>query len=100
MEEKNKPTIDEMIEAYRQYSRRIDELCRQLPPPKVDFTKLPPPYRHRAMSGRIKTLSFAAVVALILLLLPLPDAMALNRGVNYDASVEAVGIMISSVNNF
>ena len=29
MEEKDKPTVEEMIEAYRQYSRRIDEICRE-----------------------------------------------------------------------
>ena len=97
MKEKNKPTVEEMIEAYRQYSRRIDEICRQLPPPKVDFTKLPPPYRHSVVVNRVCSSVLAAVVALVMWISPIPRGITLNADVDCVASVESIETILKNL---
>ena len=94
--EERKPTVEEMIEAYRQYSARIEEVCLRNPV-RVDFTKLPPPYRRTLVSSRVRTISLAAVAMLLLVVLPKPSAGATPAPVEYAASVETIDTMIINI---
>lgn len=97
MKEKNKPTVEEMVEAYRQYSGRVDGLCRQLPSPKVSFTQLQPPYWRSVVLSRVGSSALAAVLAVLVWVLPIPQAIALNADVDYVASVELIETMLNNV---
>ena len=97
VEENRKPTVEEMLEAYRQYSERIDETFRKTGGVKVDFTKLPPSYRHIVRMSRVRALSLSAVALLLLFLLSTPYASAMNYKTDVTSQVAMVEAMLEKM---
>ena len=97
MEESNKPSVEEMVEAYRQYSVRIDEAFKKTGGVKVDFAKLPPPYWHTVRLSRVRDLLISAAVFLIMFVLSSPYARAMNYQPDITSQVAAVETMLNNL---
>ena len=96
VEEKVKPTVDEMIEAYRQRSARIDEALKKAGVTRVDFGKMPLPYWLIVRMSRRRTLSVSAAVLLLLFILSTPYASARNYQADITAQVAIVETILNS----
>ncbi len=96
-ESKAKPTVDEMIEAYRQYSMRIDEALKKAKRVSVDFSKLPPPYWRTVRLSRLRSLLFSAVMLLFFFGLSIPYARAMNYRTDITPQVVAVDTLLKKM---
>ena len=95
MEEKNKPSVEEMFEAYSRYSRRIDEAFRQCPPIRVDFDKMP--LRRRKVSrGRLQSL-VVAMILVVLCLSTIPHTYAMSPGADHVGTRAIVEFMLNNM---
>ena len=98
MDERNvKPTVDEMIEAYRQYSVRIAEALKKAGGVRVDFSKLSPPYWRTVKLSRLRALLLSAVMLLFFFGLSIPYASAMNYHTDITSQVVAVETMLNNL---
>lgn len=97
VEEKGKPTVEEMIEAYRQHGERIDEALKKAGGVRVDFSKLPPPYWYTVRLSRLRSLLLSAVVLLFFFVLSVPYASAMNYHTDITPQVAAVDAMLNNL---
>ena len=96
MKEERKPTVEEMIEAYRRQSRIIEEACRQAGPPKIDFERMPS-NRRKVLSDSVRTVLAAMVVGAMLnhSLMPVGE-YKMNWGADNKGSIEMVEFIIEN----
>ena len=94
MKEKDSPTVEEMIAAYRQHCRRIEEACCQYKPVRVDFSALPLNRRMMVASWlRMGATALAVASVLFVLVWPISDVYAENQ--NTAHADEIVKCMLS-----
>ena len=94
MKEERKPTLEEMIEAYRRQSRVIDEACRLAGPPKIDFERMPP-NRRKMLEVRVCTVLAAIAVGAVLNLSLMPmGECKMNWGADDKGSIETMDYML------
>ena len=70
---------------------QLEELCArasQMPP--VVLPALPSVHRHTAAWGSVGAVALSAVASLLLVILPLPDACAMNLHANHTHCEEAI----------
>lgn len=97
VEEKGKPTIEEMLEAYHQHCERMDEAFKKTGGVRVDFSKLPTPYWRTVRLSRLRTLLLSTVVLLLFWGLSMPYASAMNYHADVTPQVAAVEAMLNNV---
>lgn len=97
MEEKDKPTVEEMIAAYRQHCRRIEEACCQYKPVRMDFSALPL-NRRMMVAGWLRMVAAALAVVSILFVLvwPVSDVYAESLNTAHTDEIEIVKYMLKS----
>ena len=97
VEEKGKPTIEEMLEAYRQHCERMDEAFKKAGGVRVDFSKMPPSYWRTVRVSRQYALLLSALLLLLLFGLSVPYASAMNYHADVTPQVAAVEAMLNNV---
>ncbi len=96
VEEKEKPTVEEMIEAYRQYCERVDEALKKAGGVRVDFSKQPSPYWRTVRLSRLRSLLLSAAMLLLMFILSTPYASAMNYQTDITPQVAAVEAMLNN----
>lgn len=94
MEDNSKPSVEELFEAYRRYSRRIDGAFRQCPPVRVNFEKMPL-RRRMVLFSRLRTL-VAAMMVVVLCRLAVPQTYAMSPGADHAGAVDSVEFMLNN----
>jgi len=97
MEKEEKPTLEEMFEAYRRYASTMDRKLAEggAERPTVADTSM---LRHTARMGTVRTLvAVAAALLIIIFVLPAPSAHATNLTADWQTETEAITRILKAV---
>lgn len=96
MNKKTKPTLEEMFEAYRRMSGRIEDMSRRSEMPQLALP-VAPARGWKSLSLPLRTTGVAAAIALLIIVaLPSAHGYAMNGNADRAACVEAINQMLSN----
>lgn len=90
----SKPTFEQMVQAYREHSRRTETLAREHSMRRLEL----PPHtasRRGSMAVNWRSLAAAAAVATLIILLPSNNGVATSAHADRQAALECIGNITS-----